>query len=200
MPNPSRAKQLARAKDAGKVDSLKKTTKPTVSKPATETVKILLSRTEDAEILECFSDAATLLTETQNAQLLKIFRKLGLESAVEEAEGLLLEPKEDVHCVRCHQAYTEHGNGKDACRITHENWNLDDWEMERRPNGKRWGGEWVWVCDVCDGEVSHNDPHPPDICFKGPHTTDVMEVQYGCTTETCAERHCSNTVESGTQA
>ena len=194
MPKTSRTKQVARAKNAGKAALLKKTAKAAAPTLATEAVKILLSRTDDEEIMEYLADAPKVLTEAQNAQLLEIFRELGLDSAVKEAEGLVNEPQKDIHCVRCHKVYTERENGKDACRITHDKWELDDWEMERRPDGTRRGGEWKWYCDVCDIGVSHSDPHPPDICFKGPHTADAMEVQYGCTTETCEERHCDGQV------
>ncbi|KAG8712053.1 hypothetical protein FRC08_015095 [Ceratobasidium sp. 394] len=85
----------------------------------------------------------------------------------------LLESKTvPLHCVRCHNQYTEPANHSSACNIEH---------ME--PSTSKRGYNYTHTFPCCDTEVESDfyDDYGDSAeiyCFTGPHTTDKEEVEY----------------------
>ncbi|KAG9099440.1 hypothetical protein FS749_001247 [Ceratobasidium sp. UAMH 11750] len=109
---------------------------------------------------------AQALLESVNTATLSELR------ALQSLLGPLLENANvPLHCVRCHQQYTEPTNDRYACNIEHM-------EPSRRGYRKR---KVTYPC--CDREVRmeircYYADDVGEYCFSGPHTTDPNEVDY----------------------
>ncbi|KAF6759583.1 hypothetical protein DFP72DRAFT_885487 [Ephemerocybe angulata] len=79
------------------------------------------------------------------------------------------------HCVRCHSAYLEKDNGVEACRVAHEEIEVQDPEKFGRMV------KWVACCGVKLAEGAKMDN---EWCFVGRHTTTQANVVYNASNVT----------------
>lgn len=130
------------------------------------------------------------LSVAEVQELLTLLEKMGF--GVEDAEDLV-EDKEELHCVRCHETYFERDNVGSPCLIEHEVFNGE---------GTRWGPDiYRYTCESCgedgmeDGAGNGIDWPNHGICYEGEHTTDPDEVDYDDdNTLTCEAHGCLHEV------
>ncbi|KAF6759613.1 hypothetical protein DFP72DRAFT_806599 [Ephemerocybe angulata] len=121
------------------------------------------------------SSAVLALSGDAITDLFETFRELGFNTAHARAA---VSDTMRRHCVRCHSKYLERDNGIGACRMAHEEIEVQDPENFGRMV------RWVACCGV---KLSEGAKMDNEWCFVGRHTTTPENVVY----------NASNVVECG---
>ncbi|KAI0265477.1 hypothetical protein BGY98DRAFT_552002 [Russula aff. rugulosa BPL654] len=108
-----------------------------------------------------------------------------------------LSPPPLLHCVRCHDDYTDIENGDRSCRVPHDD---DSAEVEFAGH-KRGNSDYETYYHCCGKTVEgEGDLGPPDgWCYEGMHTTDAKRARFRSDStnaddklDSCFELNCHN--------
>lgn len=99
-------------------------------------------------------------------------------------------PLQKMHCVRCHQVFCEDGFNSD-CQFRHPNTHVE--KLFDKKSGA------VFLCKLCNRTFELDKMKTYDervnsylggYCFKGRHTSDPDQVEYGGPIKDCQENGC----------
>ena len=123
------------------------------------TLKALLEGSTPGKIQACLLKSLDEASITEQEALLALLAPLNLHAGIA------------LHCVRCHDTYTENKNHSNACRIKHGSHG----DAERTETGD----DAMTTTLACCGISFDSEEEPPTkYCFMAPHTTDVADVIY----------------------